>query len=447
MHDPDDAIAAPATPWGISALAVIRTTGCRCIEKVSTVFKPSDRLKKALGGMAVYGEVFNPADGSPADQVIALVFRAPASYTGQDTVELCCHGGIPSVRKVLDALKAAGFRDAGPGEFTLRAFLNGKVDLTQAEAVNELITAKTRRAHDLAFNRLSGALWKKVDEIKQSLVEVLSALELTLDYPEDEIEEPEEISLPTLSSARGKLQSLLKTYRTGRLFQQGIRLALAGRTNAGKSSLFNLLLREDRAIVSEIHGTTRDYLESWITMNGLPVLLLDTAGLRASDHPVEAEGIRRSEEIIENADLVLYLVDASRGLSAEDREYLEKSTDRVIPVWSKADIAAAEPPEGFLPVSTVTDQGREDLERRIYESVLGTEPLDAAVIDSERQKDCLTRALEALERFIGDVGEGIPLDAASADLKEAVDALGEITGEVTSSDILQRMFSRFCVGK
>ena len=229
MLDPDEPIAALATPWGISALAVVRTTGSGCIDLIADVFEPGKRILSAAGGSAVYGTVRHPLSGVPADQVVALLFRGPASYTGQDTVDLCCHGGLPAVRKVLEALKAAGFRDAGPGEFTMRAFLNGKLDLTKAEAVNELITAKTRQAHDMAFNRLSGAVWNRIEASKNTLAEVLSSIELTLDYPEDEIDDQGDVPLDLVVSVREDLVRLSGTYRTGRLFQEGVRLVLAGK--------------------------------------------------------------------------------------------------------------------------------------------------------------------------------------------------------------------------
>lgn len=445
--DPDEPIAALATPWGISALAVVRTSGIGCLELAAGAFRPADKLLKAAAGTAFFGTVYNPDTGVPADQVVAIVFRAPAGYTGQDTVEFTCHGGLPAVRKVLDALKAAGFRDAGPGEFTLRAFLNGKIDLTAAEAVNELITAKTRRAHDMAFTRLSGGVRDRIDASKRSLVEILSGIELSLDYPEDEIIDRVDIPRGVISSVAGDMEKLSATYETGRLFQEGVRLALAGRTNAGKSSLFNLLLREDRAIVSEIHGTTRDYIESWITLQGLPVLLFDTAGLRVSDNPVESEGIRRSEEVVGAADLVLYLVDSAAGLNEEDEAFLARHREKTIALWSKSDLAADTAPEGFLSVSAVTGEGREELEERVFDAVLGTDTVESTVIDSRRQKDCLDRSVAALRRFEEGLDDEVPLDAAVCDLKDAVDALGEITGEVTSSDVLSLMFSRFCVGK
>ena len=219
------------------------------------------------------------------------------------------------------------------------------------------------------------------------------------------------------------------------------------KTNAGKSSLFNLLLREDRAIVSEIHGTTRDYLESWITIDGLPVLLFDTAGLRPSENPVEAEGIRRSGEIVAAADIVVYLVDSTIGISSGDREFLDRHGDRVIPVWSKSDLSSGPVPGEYLPVSTLTGAGREELERNIYEKMLGADAVESTVIDSQRQKDCLDRSVSALDRFMEGLREKVPVDAAVCDLKDAVAALGEVTGEVTTSDILNLMFSRFCVGK
>ncbi|MCK4542415.1 MAG: tRNA uridine-5-carboxymethylaminomethyl(34) synthesis GTPase MnmE, partial [Spirochaetales bacterium] len=327
------------------------------------------------------------------------------------------------------------------------AFLNRKMDLTRAEAVNEIVTSKSRRAHTLALHRLSGSIEERINTAKETLTRFMSSLAIQLDYPEDEEDSGIPMETESLYAAKNKLEELLQTYRIGRIFQEGVRVALAGRTNSGKSSLFNLFLKEDRSIVSDIHGTTRDYIESWVTIRGIPVSLYDTAGLRESEHPVEVEGIRRSGQIIQTAQLVLYLVDSCEGLVDEDREYLKNHN--CIGIWNKTDLEGSAPaPEGFIPVSVLSGQGFHLLEEEIGNRLLGTAAPDSgAVIDSGRQKDLLEKAVEALALVDQGLGLGVPIDAVALDVKDALDALGEITGEVTSADILNTMFGNFCVGK
>ena len=452
-YSTDDDIAALATGWEESALAVIRTSGPGCISRAAAVFSNGTGLEKSEGGRILYGNIRDPETGETADEVLAALYRAPRSYTGEDSVEFSCHGGIPAVSAVLSALRKAGFRDAGPGEFTMRAFINGKLDLTRAEAVHEIVSAKTVKAHGLALNRLSGALEERINGIKLRIVDMLSAVELLLDYPEDEIDGQGDnpVDAGELDSVRSAVDRLAESFSAGRVFRDGLPVALAGRTNAGKSSLFNLLLREDRAIVSEIHGTTRDYIESWINIRGIPLRLFDTAGLRNSENPVEAEGIKRSGEVIAGAGIVIYLVDSTGGMTDEDRTFIDDFADRsrLVLLWSKADMKeGAEPPDGFIPVSSVAGSGLENLEDALAMAAIGKSRLDdAVIIDSQRQRDLLSRASEALAAASDAAAGGEPLDAFAMELKDAVDALGEITGEVSSADILNNIFSNFCVGK
>ncbi|MBI9107627.1 MAG: tRNA uridine-5-carboxymethylaminomethyl(34) synthesis GTPase MnmE [Spirochaetales bacterium] len=452
-YNTDDSIAALATGWEESALAVIRTSGTDSIERAAAIFSNSAGMLAAEGGRIIYGFVIDPETGEKVDEVLAAVFRAPKSYTGENSVEFFCHGGLPAVATMLSALKKGGFRDAGPGEFTMRAFINGKLDLTRAEAVHEIVTAKTPRAHSLALNRLSGALEERIDGLKKRIVDMLSKVELLLDYPEDELDGQASgypLDETELSRLCEDIECLAESFRAGRVFREGVPVALAGRTNAGKSSLFNLLLKEDRAIVSEFHGTTRDYIESWINVNGIPLRLFDTAGLRASENSVEAEGIKRSGEVIADAGIVLYLVDSAEGLNSEDETFLEDFEDksRLIPVWSKIDRGGNSVPEGFIPVSAMTAEGLPRLEQALSDSALGKKGLDdEVIIDSIRQRDLLSRAAEAVRTVQAATAQQAPLDAVAMELKDAVDALGEITGEVSSADILNNIFLKFCVGK
>jgi len=447
-YDTEDRICALATPWAPSALAVIRTTGPGCIEAFSRFFSRPRALVGAPGNTVLHGRVTDAA-GRALDDIVVTVFRAPASSTGQDTVELSCHGSLPGLRSILDTLTSGGFRPANPGEFTLRAFLNGKLDLTRAEAVQEVVAAKTARAQSLALERLSGGISGRITALKDGLLDVVALMNIQLDYAEDDVADME-LPFDKLETLRGQCATLAATYRTGKVYQDGLRVALVGQTNAGKSSLFNLFLKEDRSIVSDEHGTTRDWLEAWLSLDGVPVRLFDTAGLRQTDNKVEQEGIRRSREMIESADVVLYLVDGTRGIDDDDRDFLVSHAEdpRVILVHTKHDLVA-HPAGEWLWLSAKTGQGFADLEAALKQKVPGGGEGSSAgaVIDSLRQKQLLDRAAAAIGQVIEGARMGVPIDMVFLDVKEALDALGEITGEVTTADILTKMFSGFCVGK
>ena len=449
-YDTDDSIVALATPWGTSALALIRGSGNGSVEMLASLFTPSDRLSNARGSTFVHGMLLDPESKEELDEVVVLVFRGPSSYTGEDGFDISCHGSLPGIAAILEALKKTGFRDAEPGEFTLRGFLNGKMDLTGAEAVREIVESKSRKAHTLALKRLSGSIKNRIDELRGRLIETAGIIELALDYPGDEIDEPAEIDPSPVAFVIDDVEALLSTYKTGRLFQEGVRVAICGRTNAGKSSLFNLFLREERSIVTETHGTTRDYVESWITLNGIPITFFDTAGFRDAQDGVEAEGIRRTGELVKAADLVLYLVDAGAGLVAADSDFLDRGdvNGRCIRVWNKIDLSDAEAPAGYVAVSAATGAGLPLLENAITaffqeNAYAGNE----AIIDSQRQKECLETALDSLRHVQAGLEEGVSLDAVASDLQGALTAFGELSGEITAADILNTIYSKFCVGK
>lgn len=507
----EDRIAALATPPGESALAIIRTSGNGCIEALSRGFSRPDALLKARGNTIVYGWLQEPvpvkaaggegtaitvggeepgsedseaspggddgtgfeagAQGSavpepvPVDEVTCAVFRAPKSYTGEDSVEIYCHGSLPGIDRIMALLFTLGFRQAEPGEFSLRAFLSGKMDLTAAEAVHELVKSRSRKAQSLAIHRLSGGVFEEIDRVKSTLVSIMAAVSVQLDYPDDELPDNDDdsealaslIDPAWLEDARSGLQRLSDSYRAGRLYQEGVRVALAGRTNAGKSSLFNLFLKEDRAIVSEIHGTTRDYIEAPLDLDGIPLRLFDTAGLRDVDEIIEAEGIRRSGRIIENSGIILYLVDGTGGLP-ESNSFDEKQLARIdelglpcVKIWTKVDLSgAAAAPEGYFPLSVVRGEGFagiQDEMKRILSSGIETISESDVVIDSLRQKQLIDGAAESLTRVLDSLEAGVPLDIIAMDLQDCLQNLGEITGEVSSEDILDRVFSGFCVGK
>ena len=465
-YQTDDLIVALATPRGRGALAVIRTSGPGCIDAVAGVFSRPEALRGSEGYRAHHGWLVD--SGRRIDEILATVFRAPASYTGQDSVELSCHGGPAVVDRIMDVLRRAGFRDAGPGEFTFRAFSSGKMDLTRAEAVKEIIDARTDRARALAVSRLSGSIESVIDGAKAVVKRQAAVAALALDYPEDEAEEVP-FDFDTVASASDSLRSLVATWRTGRLYRDGLRVALAGPANAGKSSLFNLFLREERSIVTEVPGTTRDWVEAWLNLDGIPLLLADTAGLRSStDDAIEAEGIRRTRSLIAGSDLVIAVADGTLGpeaaarLEAEELSVLgdergpeagEPPAERLVRVWNKADLSPGAP-AGWIPVSAATGEGFPVLEAAIRDRAFhgGSPPeSDAPVIDSERQKNLLQQAVAAMDRFVEggrEAGTGaVPVDLLAEDLRDALDALGELTGEVSRADVLESLFSEFCVGK
>ncbi len=455
----DELIAALATPFAASALAVIRTSGKGSIDAVSGCFSDPGRVMESGHASLVHGTFQDPSTGEPVDDVVLGVYRAPGGYTGEDSVEIFCHGSLPGIESIIGCLRNAGFRDALPGEFTLRAFLNGKMDLTRAEAVQEIVGSKSRKAHGFALRRLSGGLFDRIEQEKQRLADALSVLQVQLDYAEDEIGGDTTIPSDDIVLAEKNLSYLAESYHAGRIFHEGAKIALAGKTNAGKSSLFNLFLKEDRSIVSDIHGTTRDYIESWISIEGMPARIYDTAGFRTigvqdSADMIEQEGIRRSRSIVDQADLVLYIFDGTTGMTAVEHELYEKYSGdpAYLFLWNKADSPKAlQAPDGTWPVSALTALGFREIEQAVLKRLLGNKAAaieeQQVMVDSQRQKELLDRAVESLRAVISAVKDAMPVDIISSELQDALGALGELTGEVSSEDILERIFSGFCVGK
>ncbi|MBN2534450.1 MAG: tRNA uridine-5-carboxymethylaminomethyl(34) synthesis GTPase MnmE [Spirochaetales bacterium] len=449
-YSQSDAIAALASAPGQSAIAIIRTSGDQSLAILSRLFRGRIKPDKAQGHTLHHGILFNPDTGENIDEVILGIYRSPSSYTGEESAEISCHGSMTIIKKIMILLEKNGFRQAQPGEFTLRAFLNRKIDLTRAEAVNEIIRARSDKGRALALNRLSGVIEERINAIKQELLKIQAGIEVRIDYPDEDLEDSP-VHQNQLESIKNRIGSLLTTYRTGKLIQEGITIVIAGSTNAGKSTLFNLLLREDRAIVSDIHGTTRDYIEGAITIQGIPVRLFDTAGLRKTGHPVEQEGIKRTDIMMEHADVLLYIIDGSTGIKEDESDIIDslQKRENTIVVWNKNDISAREVPQGYIPVSAKQGTGLDELNREIINRVLGTSPADTEgpVIDSERQKELLTHCLSAIEEFGQGLVQEVPLDVLATCLQDALDDLGRITGEVTQADMLDVMFSQFCVGK
>ena len=464
----DDPIAAIATALSPAALGIVRTSGKGAIDLASAIFSKPEKLKEAQGNTILHGWVLDPESKKEVDEVTVCVYREPKSFTGEDSVEFICHGGTAVVLKIYRLLIENGFRAAEGGEFTFRAFANGKADLTRAEAVNEIINSKTDINIELAAGRLSGNLFSGIEEIKQSLTAVIAAADVEIEYPEDEETSQGAFSPDLILRIIEPLKDLADSWAAEKIFIQGAKVVLAGKTNAGKSSLFNALLKEDRAIVSDIHGTTRDWLEASLNFNGIPVSLYDTAGIRYTQDSIEAIGVERSLEMSRNADLILYLCDPKDILSAgslnkDDSEFIKNAKAPVITVITKEDLLDAESKEKIkeilkaekikepIIISSKASNGIKALSEKAY-SVLakntGSSGLSkTASLGSERQRDAVQKALDVLKTAYQNSLEGFPLDLIVEDLEEALSFLGEITGEVRSDDILDKVFSGFCVGK
>ena len=446
-YNTDDCIYALATAWAKSAIAVVRISGRQCIETLSKAIGGKVDIISKPSNTAVYCKLISPKDLHVVDDVVVTVYRDGHGYTGEDAAEISCHGGLSVVQAVLSTMAELGFRQALPGEFSLRAFLHGKMDLTRAEAVNELINAQGNAGRAFALKRLNGQLYRRIERIKSTVMDIMGTVEVQLDYSDDEIGEDLTFPMENLDLAISEIATIRDSYNTGRLYSQGAKIVLAGPSNAGKSSLFNLFLKEDRSIVSPTKGTTRDYIEALCSVNGIPVKLYDTAGFRnLSESDIEEEGIRRSHNLVEGADIVIYMVDSS---DIGDIDASVVSDSRCIPVLNKVDLNDISM-DGFVRLSVSTGLGFQDLCDEITRKLasdIGTADESSLVIENDRQRENLSRAATSLKAAKTAVENGLPLDIVSMDIQEAIEALGELTGEVTTDDILDRIFGSFCVGK
>ncbi len=457
-----DTIAAIATPCGEGGIAIIRVSGAKACSIVDRCFKGSSNkftsLKDAKTHTVHHGHILR--EKIVVDEVLATVFRAAHSYTGEESVEISCHGGFVISRKVLETVLDAGARMAEPGEFTRRAFLNGKMDLTQAEAVCDLIHARTECAAQAASEQLGGGLSLLFDHIRDQLLQSLAHVEAYIDFPDEDIS-PEigKRLRERLYKAEELVHQSLSTFHQGQLLRKGIHVAIVGHPNAGKSSLLNTLLRSDRAIVSPSPGTTRDAIEAEADIGGIPFLFVDTAGIRETENAIEQEGVRRSQQWIERSDLVLWVIDAYEEHSIEKNATLTlknlPKNARVIVAYNKMDLwkdatpTIANPRFPSVAISCLTGQGIEDLKKCLFREATGCETSysQGAVAINSRHRQGLVRCQSALEEAIRLLDSAEPIELLAAELHIAVNAIGELLGKTTTDDLLNSIFSQFCIGK
>jgi tRNA modification GTPase len=451
----DDTIAAIATPIGEGGLAVIRISGAQALAAADRIFSPvgkhSLKPSAAASHTIQFGHIVR--EGKIIDEVLVAVMRAPRTFTREDIVEITCHGGILPAKLVLDAALANGARLAEPGEFTRRAFLNGRIDLAQAEAVADLIHSRTELALSAANEQLAGKLSQRINQLRDDLLKTLAHVEAYIDFPEEDIaEETKEQLLTRLERGVAFMDELLRTANEGQILRRGIRAAIIGRPNAGKSSLLNQLLGHDRAIVSPIPGTTRDTIEETANIRGLPVVFIDTAGLREARDEIEVEGIRRSRDSLQKAEFILHVFDASEPLLEADEKFLsEFSGKKRILVRNKIDLPPKLELRGqqFVDVCCLTGKGIETLKDAIKDLVwsgeIKTEMLHVMI--NSRHQEALSRARASTVRTIEAMRTGATLELAAMDLRIAVNAVGEIVGKTATEDLLDMIFSQFCIGK
>ena len=454
-------IAAIATAPGEAGIGIVRISGDKSIEILKKVFKPKKDvdIKDMPSRMVVYGHAVDK-NGEVLDEILAIIMRKPYSYTTEDVVELHCHGGIVPVRRIMEEVLRNGADIAEPGEFTKRAFLNGRIDLAQAEAVIDVITSKTETGLNAALNQLEGELSKEIKAIMDKLLSMLAHIEASIDFPEHDVEEITVNNIKNmLVEAKTSTAALVESFDEGKIVRDGLSTAIIGSPNVGKSSLLNVLLKENRAIVTEVPGTTRDIIEEYLNIGGVLIRLIDTAGIRDTDDIVERIGVERTKGAINNSDLVIFVLDASNELHREDNDIIDLiKAKKVIAVLNKIDLGLVINKkyltdlfgkDNIIEMSVKDRLGIDKLEERIKGLVFhGNLSINKNnMVTSIRHKNLLDRALENIERALSSIEDEIPVDLLSVDIKEAWINLGAITGDTVEEDIVKEIFSKFCIGK
>lgn len=447
-------------PYGEGAIAIVRLSGPEAVSIAAKLFRGKD-LNEAASHTMHYGKIIDPETGDVAEEVMVSVMRAPKTFTREDVVEINCHGGLVSVNRLLEIILASGARLAEPGEFTKRAFLNGRIDLSQAEAVMDLIRAKTDRAMNVALKQMDGRLSKLIQDLRQKLLETLAHVEVNIDYPEyDDVEEmSHEMMKEKTKEVHAEVTSLLETARQGKILREGLGTAIIGRPNVGKSSLMNALVHENKAIVTEIPGTTRDVIEEYVNVRGVPLRLVDTAGIRETEDIVERIGVERSRQVLQEADLILFVLNYGDEFNQEDEELLKAIQDmNVIVIVNKMDLEnrldlervkelAGEHP--VITTALIREEGIDQLEKAIADTFFEGE-LDAGdmtYVSNVRHVQLLKQAKQALEDARDGMEMGVPLDVVQIDVTRTWEILGEIVGDTVHDSLIDQLFSQFCLGK
>jgi len=461
VSEEEETIAAISTPLGESGIGIVRMSGPLSEVIAQRLFKTKKTPSSLISHHFHYGEIIDPINGHPVDEVLLVLMKSPKTYTREDIVEIHCHGGYFILKKVLELVLGHGARLALPGEFTKRAFLNGRIDLTQAEAVIDLIKAKTFESLQIAGQQLRGTLYNEMSFLREKLIEHLALLEAHIDFPEEEIEIiPLNSMKEDLIYKIQKLEEWISTYEEGRVFREGISCAITGKTNVGKSSLLNVLLKQERAIVTPIPGTTRDVIEETLNIHGIPVRLMDTAGLRKAQNSIEQEGVRRAKERVADADLVLLMIDGSRQLDGDDEEiFREIDIKKKVVVLNKKDLtpnvsleATRErfPNYSIIQISALKGEGIEELKQAIYSSLLQRDTRispEHLILTNIRHKTVLSQMKKTLSDALMGLEEGRSLEFIAFEIRSTLNSLGEIAGETTTEEVLNHIFDHFCIGK
>jgi len=457
-----DTIAAISSAVGEAGIGIVRMSGKNSLNIVDTLFKgkQTDGLKNVQNRKLTYGHIIDPSDDSIVDEVLAVYMKAPYTYTREDIVEIYCHGGAISVKRILELLLKNGARLAEPGEFTKRAFLNGRLDLSQAEAVIDLIRAKTDKSYNVSLNQLEGSLSYKIKEIQNILLNMIAHIEVSIDFPEEDIEEVTYDELKVNANVvLEDIEKLLDTAERGKILREGLNTVILGKPNVGKSSLLNAILRENRAIVTDVPGTTRDIIEEYVNVDGIPLKIVDTAGIRDTEDLVEKIGVDRAKEVVEEADLIIAVFDASRELSQEDEEIIDLVKERKsIVLLNKTDLPNVYDSEKLAKIignkkiintSIAKGEGIDELENTIVNMFYKgeVEVKGEVMVTNLRHKDQLQKAKKNVVDAINGIDMNVPLDCIEVDVKNCWNNLGEISGDTVSEDIIDKVFKEFCIGK